>query len=84
MKDVVDVVLNYIYSIAHAIGTGIFKLVHNIFPGAEIPSNIVDAVGFLAVLTIILIIAQAAKKIAWIIVAVGWILILIKIITIVI
>lgn len=80
MKNIVNEILTFIYSIAHWIGVGFFKIVHGIFPKAVIPGNIVDALGFLFVLTAFLILVQAAKKIAWIIIGIGWVLIIIRIV----
>jgi len=83
MKGVFNELLTFIYGIAHLIGTGVAKVIQFIFPDVELPLNIIDALGFLCVLTAFLILVKAAKKIAWIIVIIGWILILIKIIMII-
>ena len=83
MKDIFNEVLNFIYGIAHLIGNGIAKVIQFIFSNVELPPNIIDALGFLSVLTIFLIIVQAAKKVALIIVVVGWVLLLVRIIMIV-
>jgi hypothetical protein len=83
MKDIFNEVLNFIYGIAHLIGNGIAKVILFIFPNIELPPNIIDALGFLSVLTIFLIIFHFAKKIAWIIVVIGWVFLLIRIIMIV-
>lgn len=83
MKEIFGEILTFIYGIARLIGSGIAKLLGFIFPDIEIPPNVIDAMGFLAVLTIFLILIQTAKKVAWIIVIIGWILILVRIIMIV-
>jgi len=83
MKEVFSEILTFVYSIAHLIGSLVGKVIGFIFPDIEIPENIIDSIGFLAVLTVFLILVQAAKKIAWIIVIVGWVLILIRILMIV-
>ena len=80
MKGVFNELLTFIYGIAHLIGSGVAKILQFIFPDIKLPLNIIDAVGFLCVLTAFLILVKAAKKIAWIIVIIGWILILIRII----
>lgn len=80
MKGIFNELLTFIYGIAHLIGTGVAKVLQLIFPDIELPLNIIDAVGFLCVLTAFLILVQATKKIAWLIVIIGWILILIRII----
>lgn len=83
MKDIFNEALNFIYGIAHLIGNSVAKVVQFVFPDVELPPNIIDALGFLSVLTIFLIIVHVAKKIAWIIVVVGWVLLLVRIIMIV-
>jgi len=83
MKEVFYELLTFIYGIAHIIGIGIAKVIGFIFPQVELPLNIIDAIGFLSVLTVFLILVQAAKKIAWIIVIIGWILILVRIIMVI-
>jgi hypothetical protein len=84
MKNIISEVLTFVYSIAHWVGVGAIKIVHSVFPNAQLPSNIIDAFGFLFVLTAFLILVQAAKKIGWIIMVIGWILILLRILLIVV
>jgi len=81
--EILNEILTFIYSIAHLIGTGVAKFLKFIFTNIEIPINIVDSIGFLAVITLFLILVQAAKKVAWIIVIVGWVLILIRLIIVI-
>ena len=71
--------LTFLYTIAHQIGAGIVKVVNLILPGIKIPASLVDPIGVLAILTLFLVLVQAAKKIAWTIIIVGWVLILIRI-----
>ena len=80
MKEIFFEVLTFIYGIAHLIGTGVAKVLEFIFPNIELQLSIIDAIGFLSVLTIFLILVQAVKKIAWIIVIIGWILILVRVV----
>jgi hypothetical protein len=75
-----NAVFTFIYSIAHVIGVGMVRLFGTIFPAAHFPKDLVDPLGFLAVLTIFAILLSLFKKIAWIILALGWILILVRIV----
>jgi hypothetical protein len=68
-------VLQFVYTLAHAAGSGIVALVRQVVPQAKIPADLVDPVGFLAVLTVFVMLAGVARRIAWIIVIAGWVLI---------
>jgi len=78
-------ILTFIYFIAHQIGLGIIKAVHAVFPGILFPDSIVDPLGFLVILTLFmfLVSVKLGKKIAWIVVCAGWILLLIRILMII-
>ncbi|NJD51569.1 MAG: hypothetical protein FIB07_01745 [Candidatus Methanoperedens sp.] len=71
-------VLSFIYTIGHWIGQKIVELIQFI-SGILLPQSIVDAIGMLVVLTIFLAIAEVAKKAIWIVVALGWVFIIIRI-----
>lgn len=75
--------LTFIYSIAHYIGTWVLQIIRSILPSIDFPQSLADPIGFLAVLTIFLFLVQVAKKTVWIIVIVGWVLIIIRIILVI-
>lgn len=79
-KNILSQVLTFLYSIAHYIGVVIVYLVNVILPKIQVPGDLVDPIGFLAIITIFLFLTQVAKNIATIIVAVGWILIVVRIV----
>jgi len=72
--------LEFIYTIAHLIGQGIVGIIRMIVPVVSIPQELVDPIGVLAILTIFLALSEVAKKLAWIVVGVGWLLIVIRIV----
>lgn len=76
--DMLTSILAFIYTIGHWIGEKIVGLIQTI-SGILIPQSIVDAIGMLVILTIFLGIAEVAKKAIWIVVAIGWVLIIIRI-----
>ena len=78
-EDLLPSILAFIYTIGHWIGEKLVGLIQSV-SGVIIPQNIVDAIGMLVILTIFLAIAEVAKKAIWIIVAVGWLLIVIRIV----
>ncbi|CAG0952364.1 MAG: hypothetical protein OIN86_17675 [Candidatus Methanoperedens sp.] len=71
-------VLSFIYTIGHWIGEKIVELIQFI-SGIILPQSLVDAIGMLVILTIFLAIAEVAKKAIWIVVALGWVFIVIRI-----
>ncbi|MCX9011375.1 MAG: hypothetical protein OIN66_09665 [Candidatus Methanoperedens sp.] len=77
-EDILNEVLTFIYTIGHWLGEKIVGLIQSI-AGVAIPQSIVDAIGLLVILTIFLAIAEVAKKAIWIIVAVGWVLVIVRI-----
>lgn len=79
-KDILSGLLTFLYSIAHYVGTFIVYLLGRVLPAAKVPTDLVDPLGYLALLTAFLILVQVAKKVAWIIVLVGWVLILARIV----
>lgn len=75
----VDQILAFVYTTAHWLGGIIVHLLEQMVP-LQNPENLVDPLGYLALLTLFLIVAEVAKKITWLIVIVGWVLIIIRII----
>ncbi len=77
-EDILTVLMAFIYTIGHWLGEKIVDMLQFI-SGVTIPGSIVDAIGMLVILTIFLGIAEVAKKAIWIIVAIGWVLIILRI-----
>lgn len=78
-KQILAEILTFAYSIAHYSGTLVIYLVNLILPKAQIASDLADPIGYLAILTAFLLLAQVARKIAWIVVMVGWVLVVIRV-----
>ncbi len=78
-KEILSGLLSYLYSIAHYVGMFIVYLLGRVLPAARVPSDLIDPIGYLALLTAFLILVQVAKKIAWLLVAVAWVLIVVRI-----
>ncbi len=79
----INQILQFVYTLAHAIGEGIVNLIQRIVPQAKIPTDLIDPIGFLAVLTLFVMLAGLARRIAWMIVIAGWFLIGVRIILVV-
>lgn len=69
-----DQLLAFVYTLAHWAGQLIVMGLDNLLT-TPISQSLVDPIGYLALLTVFLIIAEVAKKVTWIIVIVGWVLI---------
>ena len=79
-KDILSGILTFLYSIAHYAGMLMVYLLGRVLPTAKVPADLIDPLGYLVLLTAFLILVQVAKKVAWIIVVIGWILILVRIV----
>jgi len=82
-ENILENILTFIYTLGHWLGEKIVELIQYI-SGIQLGQEIVDAVGMLVILTIFLAIAEVAKKAIWIIVAIGWVLIIVRILMIMI
>ena len=83
-REIIDQLLAFIYSLGHLIGEGVVRLVNAILPSMTVPSELVDPIGLLAILTIFLAVASIAKKLVWTVVIVGWVLIIVRLIILII
>jgi hypothetical protein len=77
-ENILENLLTFIYTLGHWLGEKIVELIQYI-SGITLGQEIVDAIGMLVILTIFLAIAEVAKKAIWIVVAIGWVLIIIRI-----
>jgi hypothetical protein len=78
-NDLLSGILQFLSTIARGLGQAVVAVIQTILPQATIPDDLIDPIGFLAVLTLFVILAGVARRIAWIIVAVGWVLIGVRI-----
>jgi hypothetical protein len=77
--DLLTQILGFLSTIARYIGLGVIALVGKILPSAPGLATLAEPIGYLALLTIFVILTAAARKVALIIVLVGWALILIRV-----
>jgi hypothetical protein len=77
--DVLTQILGFLSTIARYIGMGIVQLVQYILPSVKDLSQLAEPIGYLALVTIFVILTSAARKVALVILVVGWALILIRI-----
>lgn len=79
-QEVLHQILTFIHSTAHYVGFAILNAIGIIFPSLALRDDLINPVDYLAVVTAFLILVQAARKAAWIIVLVGWVMISLRLI----
>ena len=77
--DLLTQLLGFLYSIARYIGLGIVQVIRYILPSVKGLETLAEPIGFLALLTIFVILTSAARRIALIILIAGWALIFIRV-----
>jgi len=79
-----DQLLSFIQSAAELLGKGLVHLINLILPESRgVGNELVQPIGYLALITIILLvfgIIAAARKVIWLVVIVGWVLLIVRII----
>jgi hypothetical protein len=78
--DLLTQIMGFLSTIARYIGLGIVQLVQRILPSAKGLPDLAEPIGYLAILTIFVILTSAARKVALIILLVGWALILLRLV----
>jgi hypothetical protein len=79
-QDVLTQIMAFAYSVAHYLGTAIVIVVQRILPMADDLLTLADPIGYLAILSVFVVITATVKRVAVIILAVGWVLILLRVI----
>jgi hypothetical protein len=79
-QDILTQIMAFAYSAAHYLGTWIVALIQKILPMATELSTLVDPIGYLAILTVFVVITMTVKKVALIILLVGWGLIVLRVV----
>lgn len=77
--DMLTIIMTFMYTIGHWIAEKVVWIIQAI-SGVVMPPTIVDTIGLLIVLTIFLSLAEIAKKIVWMIMVLGWVLIIVRIV----
>jgi hypothetical protein len=72
-------ILAFAYSLAHYLGTWIVMLIQRILPMAKELTTLADPIGYLVILSLFVLLTALAKKVAIVLVLVGWGLIIIRI-----
>ena len=76
--DLLTLIFGFLSTTARWVGMGVIQLVQYILPSVKGLPTLAEPIGFLSLLTVFVILTSAARKIALIILLVGWVLILIR------
>lgn len=83
-QSVGDQLLTFIQSAAELLGEGIVRLLNLVLPrDRAVGPDLVQPLGYLGLITAVLLlfgILEAARKVIWIVVIVGWVLLLVRIV----
>jgi hypothetical protein len=79
-QDILTQIMAFTHSGAHYLGTGIVALIQKILPIAQELKTLADPIGYLAILSIFVIITATVKRVGIIILLVGWALIVVRIV----
>lgn len=79
VREFLDQLLTFFYTLAHWFGAIVAEVVSAVLK-YEIPADLIDPLGFLILITIFLAVTEVAKRLAWFVVIVGWVLILLRIV----
>jgi hypothetical protein len=77
--DLLTQIFGFLSTIARYIGLGIVQLVQYVLPSVKDLSTLAEPIGYLALLTIFVILTSVARKVALIIVLVGWAFIVVRV-----
>lgn len=84
---IADKFLSFLESAAILLGQGLVQLLNFILPaGKELGPDFVAPLGYLGLLTVLLLlfsILEAARKVIWFLVALGWVLMVVRIVLVV-
>ena len=78
-RDFLGMVLQFLHTAADAIGDLIAYGIRMILPAVNIPDSLASTIGLLALVSLLLGLSEFAKKAVWIVVIVGWILVVVRI-----
>jgi hypothetical protein len=77
--DVILELLQRLNNVAATIGGWLFAAVGLILPGV-LPVELAAPVGWLIALTVVLVLTEVARKVTWIIVGIGWLLLAVRVV----
>jgi len=83
IPDIIDTILSTVTNAVNWSGAAILNILQSIFPDVHLPEYLVEPLGYLVVLSILVLFIQTLRRIVWMLVVAGWLLMLIRIFSIV-
>ena len=77
--DVIFHLLQQLNAVAETIGGWLLAAVGLILPGV-LPLELAAPVGWLVALTAVLVLTEVARKVTWVIVGIGWLLLVVRVV----
>ena len=82
--NIITNLLQFLHTASDLAGELVVAGIHSILPSVAVPPSLASSIGLLAVVSILLGLAEVAKKVVWIVVIVGWVLVAVRIVLVVI
>lgn len=79
MDSVLTMLLQFLQTGSEWAGALVVRGVHFILPSLAIPPSLASSIGLLVVVSVLLGVAEVAKKAVWVIVIAGWVLVVVRI-----
>jgi predicted membrane protein len=76
--DLLTQILGFLSTFARFVGQVIVDLIHYILPSVTALQTLAEPIGYLALLTLFVVLVSAARRIALVILVAGWLLIFIR------
>ncbi len=76
---VVAMLLQFLHTLSDWAGGLIASGIHYLLPSVNVPESLASSIGLLAVVSILLGLAEVAKKAVWVVVLVGWFLVVVRV-----
>ena len=76
--DILTQIFGFLYSIARYLGIGIMRVVQYILPSVQNLDALAEPVGFMALLSVFVILTSTVRKVALVILIAGWALIFVR------
>lgn len=76
--DVLTQIFAFLYSIARYLGIGVIRVIKYILPSIQNLDALAEPVGFMALLSVFVILTSTVRKVALVILIAGWALIFVR------
>ncbi len=76
--DLLTQIFGFLSTFARFIGQGVVDLIHYILPSVKTLDTLAEPIGYLALLTLFVILVSAARRVAMVVLIAGWALIFVR------